>query len=79
MTIFELQGPDGQTYEIEASDEASALSAFKNFSTDGGKYAQPGTYDNTHIAQGMSGAYEGLANTVGAIADAGNWVVDKGD
>ena len=41
MAIFELQGPNGQTYEVEASDEASALSAFKNFSTDGVKFAQP--------------------------------------
>ena len=78
MATFELQGPNGQIFEVEALDEASALSAFKSFSTDGGQHAQPGTYDNTHIAQGMSGAYEGLANTVGAPVDAANWAVGKG-
>lgn len=33
MAIFEIQGPDGQTYEVDAPDEASAVSGFKRFSS----------------------------------------------
>lgn len=31
MAIFEVQGPDGATYEIDAPDEAAALQAFQGF------------------------------------------------
>ena len=31
MAIFEIQGPDGAIYEVDAPDEASALSAFQGF------------------------------------------------
>lgn len=30
MPIFEIQGPDGQTYEVDAPDENSAVSAFQS-------------------------------------------------
>ncbi len=32
MPIFEIQGPDGTTYEVDAPDEASAVRGFKKFS-----------------------------------------------
>ncbi len=32
MPIFEIQGPDGATYEVDAPDEASALKGFQGFS-----------------------------------------------
>lgn len=31
MPVFELQGPDGKTYEIDAPDQKAALSAFQSF------------------------------------------------
>lgn len=31
--IFEVQGPDGKTYEVDAPDQNTALSAFQNFAT----------------------------------------------
>ncbi|MDG3577118.1 hypothetical protein P7F60_12015 [Rhizobium sp. YJ-22] len=33
MPIFEIQGPDGATYEIDAPDEASALKGFQGFAS----------------------------------------------
>lgn len=33
MPIFEVQGPDGSTYEIDAPDEGTALSAFQSYSS----------------------------------------------
>lgn len=31
MAIYEIQGPDGKTYEVDAPDQQSALSAFQSF------------------------------------------------
>ena len=32
MAIYEIQGPDGKTYEVDAPDQQSALTAFQSFS-----------------------------------------------
>ena len=32
MPVFEIQGPDGRTYEVDAPDQSAALSAFHGFS-----------------------------------------------
>lgn len=34
MAVFELQGPDGEVYEIDAPDEGAALKAFQSFKPD---------------------------------------------
>ncbi len=31
MAVFEVQGPDGSIYEIEAPDEGAAMGAFQRF------------------------------------------------
>jgi hypothetical protein len=76
MPIFELQGPDGATYEVDAPDEGAALIAFKGMA--GGnqpahnapEYVPPGVegYDpktgnvTRQFGMGESGAY-GAADT----------------
>jgi DNA uptake protein ComE-like DNA-binding protein len=34
MAVFEIQGPDGETYEVDAPDEGAAIKAFQSFNPD---------------------------------------------
>ena len=51
MAVFEIQGPDGQIYEVDAPDEQSAATAFRQFSASGasggaGRGLSETLYDN---------------------------------
>ncbi|MDR7037404.1 hypothetical protein J2X36_002151 [Methylobacterium sp. BE186] len=64
MPTFELTGPDGASYELDAPDERAALSAFRGFSGGQQKQAPPSTaYD---VAQSLpAGVARGVAGIVG--------------
>lgn len=67
MAIFEIQGPDGNTYEIDAPDEAAALNAFK---TQGGKPAPQIGVGEDMLKSGVSGLAQGLIEIPGTVGDA---------
>jgi hypothetical protein len=53
MATFELTGPDGGTYHVDAPDEGAALKAFSTFS--GGKSAPaPDKYQQAAIDEAKS-------------------------
>jgi len=64
MAIFELQGPDGQIYEVDAPDEASALQAFQGMG--GADQPQP---EGGYGSQIFSGLLEGATGSLGAPVD----------
>ncbi|QIC52873.1 structural protein [Brucella phage EF4] len=64
MAIFELQGPDGQVYEVDAPDEASALQAFQGMG--GADQPQP---EGGYGSQIFSGLLEGATGALGAPVD----------
>src|SRR5690606_447481 len=45
MAIFEIQGPDGEIYEVDAPDEGAAISAFQQYIGGGPEQAE------TEVAQ----------------------------
>lgn len=94
MAIFEIEAPDGQIYEVDAPDEASALQAFQGFKGgDGavGDVGAPSPWANalelaTDVAaSGASGVGRGIAGLVGlpgmasdAFNDAATWGLSRG-
>jgi hypothetical protein len=91
MPIFELQGPDGASYEVDAPDEASALTAFKKIPAmpTGGLVpsSDTGLVDTAEdVAKSAgSGLAKGVVALPGLPADAMNladhgwqWLVSKG-
>lgn len=87
MAIFEIQGPDGSTYEVDAPDENSAVKAFQSFSTTQTPQQSQAGVGST--AGGLAKAYgvgvgEGAIGMGGIIGDmqsmGGNinaWLADK--
>lgn len=51
MAIFEIQGPDGAIFEVDAPDENAAVSGFKQFSA-----GQPATFADRFAGDGGAGA-----------------------
>lgn len=66
MAIFELQGPDGQVYEVDAPDEASALQAFQGMNNTASPSQQP---ESGYGSQIFSGLLEGATGALGAPVD----------
>lgn len=60
MAVFEVQGPDGAVYEIDAPDEATAAKAFQSFSAPSQKQ-QPQSSTWYDVLEGMTPV--GLAKT----------------
>lgn len=66
MAIFEIQGPDGQVYEVDAPDENSALQAFQGM----GNTAAPSQQtESGYGSQIFSGLLEGATGALGAPVD----------
>lgn len=65
MAVFELQAPDGSTYEIEAPDERSAVEGFKRFSS--GRATQPTNKPGVAEDVAKSGASGAARGTLGLL------------
>lgn len=91
MPVFELQGPDGGSYEIDAPDQASALTAFKKMPAMPKEGLVPPSDSNlVNTAEDVaksagSGLAKGAIALPGLPADAMNladqgwqWLVSKG-
>lgn len=82
MPVFEIQGPDGSIYEVDAPDERAAVSGFQQFV--GGDQAVA-TDEPSVAADVLKSAGAGLADgAIGlltlprAIEDGVGWAFDKG-
>lgn len=75
MAIFELQGPDGQIYEVDAPDEASALQAFQSFQGQNG--AADSTENVDQWVQERANLIESTRNP-NAFSDATDSIVRQG-
>jgi hypothetical protein len=64
MPTFEIQGPDGKTYEIDAPDQNSALSAFQSFA--GGK-VDPATNQPQGVPEYVPPGVEGYDPQTGEV------------
>lgn len=68
MAVFEIQGPDGVVYEVDAADEATALTAFKNMPK-AAPQQQPNIAADV-LKSGASGLAQGAIEIPGMIGDA---------
>lgn len=68
MAGFEIQGPDGSIYEIEAPDQASAVAAFQKFNT--AQSSGPSVTEDVAKSAG-SGLVRGATGLLGMIPDLG--------
>lgn len=69
MPIFEIQGPDGQTYEVDAPDENSAVSAFQSQIAPPEETVSPWAENIDAFGRGIAnGATFGFADNIGAAA-----------
>jgi hypothetical protein len=69
MPIFEIQGPDGQTYEVDAPDENSAVSAFQSQMAPTEEAVSPWAENVDALGRGIAnGASFGFADNLGAAA-----------
>lgn len=80
MAIFELQGPDGAVYEVEAPSDKAALAAFQRMPP---ASAKPGVIEDVAKSLG-AGTAKGLASIPGMFGDvqalgdvAGRWLREK--
>lgn len=73
MPIFELQGPDGATYEVDAPDEGAALNAFKGMSGQSAQQEQGETWSPANAEFGSLTPYE-----PGVLGNIGNRLYDAG-
>ncbi|MGX7706310.1 hypothetical protein [Methylobacterium sp. Gmos1] len=64
MPTFQLSGPDGASYEVDAPDERAALSAFRGFAT-GQKTAQAPTMAQDVARSAVSGLERGAIGAAG--------------
>jgi len=76
MPTFEVETPDGKSYEIEAPDQAAAIDAFKRFTSGD----VPKDYDGAAglAMNATAGVNQGLASIAGAPADMGAWLLNRG-
>ncbi|AZO45880.1 hypothetical protein EJ076_34755 [Mesorhizobium sp. M7D.F.Ca.US.005.01.1.1] len=65
MPIFEIQGPDGSTYEVDAPDQNAAVNAFH------GMNSQPAAPPPNPIDQANARAQAGIANAQHLMAQGG--------
>lgn len=69
MPIFEIQGPDGQVYEVDAPDENSAASAFQSQMAPPEEALSPWAENIDAFGRGIAnGASFGFADNLGAAA-----------
>lgn len=54
MAIFEIQGPDGRTYEIDAPDQSAALSAFQRVSGSPSAPQSPAAFNDDSFGPSMN-------------------------
>jgi len=79
MPTFQLTGPDGSSYELDAPNESAALTAFRSFNSGAsGKPAasQAPSYASDIARSAASGVARGAAGTVGLLGladDAAEW------
>ncbi|MBD9528971.1 hypothetical protein [Paracoccus sp. PAR01] len=68
MAIFEIQGPDGKTYEIDAPDQNAALTAFRGFIGQVGGTEQPTGqgFGNNVAQQAGDGLFLGFGDEISA-------------
>lgn len=74
MPIFEIQGPDGQTYEVDAPDENSAVSAFQSQMAPSVEptWADTAKDVGASLASGVGRGAAGLVGLPGTIGNAIN-------
>lgn len=89
MGEFELTDADGSVYMVTAPDEATAISDFQKMMSssqpssagaqqpESAPTATPGTFEDSHLSQGLSGVNEGIAGLAGLPGDAMNFVSDN--
>lgn len=65
MPVFEIQGPDGKTYEVDAPDQNAALSAFQSFA--GGK-VDPATNQPHGVPEYVPPGVDGYDPQTGEVA-----------
>ncbi|MGN7962189.1 hypothetical protein [Brucella sp. 22210] len=81
MPIFDIQGPDGASYEIDAPDENAAMSAFQGMS--GNSHEQPGYMGDafSSFAAGVGRGAADLAGLPGTVSDllnaGGEWAMSQ--
>src|SRR4051812_6312524 len=80
MATFELTGPDGGTYQVDAANEHAALSAFStlhgqqsSMAADVAKSAGAGLGEGAIGLAGMAGDIQGLAGKAGET----DWLTRK--
>lgn len=78
MPIFEIQGPDGQTYEVDAPDENSAVSAFQSQMSPQPEASSPWADTAKDVGASLaSGVGRGAAGLVGLPGTIGNAINDS--
>ena len=75
-TVFEIQGPDGTTYEVEAPSQAAALEGFRRHSSQGAQGGRPGAGSGGAMLSGPggqppAGAVDGPRNASGQAVTRG--------
>lgn len=76
MAIFEIKGPDGKVFEIDAPDEQAALKAYKD-QTMGGTAGDMMRGGSSGILQGFTDLVDLPANIPGYLMQGGSWIGEK--
>lgn len=76
MAVFEIQGPDGQIFEIEAPDEQSAINAYKD-QTAGGTIGDLMRSGASGLARGATALMDLPSNAAGMALQGGMWLGEK--
>lgn len=76
MAIFEIQGPDGNVFEIDAPDQKSAIEAFKR-QTAGGVAGDVARSGSSGLLRGFSSLLDMPAQIPGMVAQGGSWLGEK--
>lgn len=68
MAIYEIEGPDGRTYQVEAPSQEAAISGFRS-AMGGSEQSEGGGFERL-AAQAGVGSQLGIANVLGLPVDA---------